>query len=397
MRQVVWDTRLSRRYGGYVSRAKNPFELAALATVALPGLKVVAIRPPSYSDDVQSVTGIVDAEGNRWTVTCPHSSVGGLDLEAQSTILQRLGMAFDHRKIPFNVPRPAGSTLTSEGDRILVHKDLGGRAMTDADFEDERLLPASLGRALAALHNLNPLAYTGAGLPSYDADECRTRHLAVLDEAAKETLIPANLWDRWEAAFDDVSLWRFATAPVHADLQTSSVFVEGGSVVAMTGFHGAHVGDPATDIAWVLAQASDAFLERFREAYSMDRSATDLHVFTRAQLLSELALVRWLVHGIRAGDRQIRRDAERMLHDHAKAVGDEQLVSGRHSSATPPPPPEQTADSAESERSAGLTSSARAERAERSPEASQDTSEQVTPAGEVDVHNLPTQPLFPRD
>ncbi|MCD4549091.1 phosphotransferase [Schaalia sp. lx-260] len=314
-----------------MSRTKSPFELAALATVAVPGLKVVAIRPPSYSDDVVSVTGIVDTRGDKWLVTCPHDTIGGLDLHSQSTVLHRLGQAYDYRKISFDVPRPAGSTVTPEGDRVLVHKDLGGRFLEESDFDDEHLLPASLGRALASLHNLSALAYTGAGLPVYDAQECRRRHVAILDEAAQSTLLPSNLWSRWEAALEDVSLWRFSTVPLHADLQLRSISVDRGSVIALSGFHGAHVGDPATDIAWVLAQASDGFLDRFREAYAMERSTPDLHLFTRAQLVSELALVRWFVHGVHAEDRDIQRDAEKMIRELADDLGDEQLVNRRPS------------------------------------------------------------------
>ena len=65
------------------------------------------------------------------------------------------------------------------------------------------------------------------------------------------------------------------------------------------------MGDPALDIAWIQATASDAFLERFCETYGHERRAIDLHVFTRAQLLSEIALIRWLVHGLHAEDQTI--------------------------------------------------------------------------------------------
>ncbi|QWW20094.1 phosphotransferase [Schaalia sp. 19OD2882] len=312
-----------------MTRTKTPLELAALATVAVPGLQVAAVRPVAHSDELVSITGIVDSSGNRWTITCPHDTVGGLDMEAQQTVLARLAKATDHRRIPFDVPRPAGATTTPEGDRVLVHKDLGGRAMVEEDFEDSQMLPASLAKALASLHNLPPLIYTGADLPSYDAPECRMRHLSVLDEAARATVIPANLWNRWEAALEDVTLWRFAAVPVHGDLQSTAVVVERGSVVALTGFHGAHVGDPAVDVSWVLAQAGDDFLARFQEAYSMERHGPDLHLFTRAQLISELALVRWLVHGIHAQDRQIVRDARTMIQELSQDVGDDLIVPRR--------------------------------------------------------------------
>ena len=52
---------------------KSPLELAALATAAVPGMRVTALRPPTYSDELSTVTGIEDAAGHRWIVTCPRS------------------------------------------------------------------------------------------------------------------------------------------------------------------------------------------------------------------------------------------------------------------------------------------------------------------------------------
>lgn len=315
-----------RTYSGRVTSPKTPLELAALATAAVPGLRVAGLRPPQFSDELVSVTGIIDVDGNRWMVTCPHDTVGGLDLEAQVVVLTRLATARDEGRLPFDVPRPRGFARTSDGARVMVHPDLGSRFMVDEDFSDPNVLPASMARALAALHNLPEGTYTNVDLPAYSAEECRTRNLALLDEAAQATVLPSNLWDRWEAALEDLSLWRFRAVPVHGDLQLTTVLVGNDCVTGMTGFSSAHVGDPATDVAWVLAQAGEEFLARFREAYSMARDATDIHVFTRAQLLSELALVRWLVHGVHAEDDQVVAEARQMLQELADDLGDEQLV-----------------------------------------------------------------------
>lgn len=315
-----------RTYSGDVTSPKTPLELAALATAAVPGLRVAGLRPPQFSDEVVSVTGIIDVDGNRWMVTCPHDTIGGLDLEAQVVVLTRLAKARDDGKLPFDVPRPRGFARTSDGARVMVHPDLGSRFMIPEDFEDPNVLPASMARALAALHNLPENTYTNVDLPAYSAEECRTRNLSLLDEAAQSSVLPSNLWNRWEAALEDLSLWRFRTTPVHGDLQFTTILVGNDCVTGMTGFSSAHVGDPAQDVAWVLAQAGETFLSRFREAYAMALDATDIHVFTRAQLLSELALVRWLMHGVHAEDEGIVSEARQMLRELAEDLGDEQLV-----------------------------------------------------------------------
>ena len=320
------------RYVKAMTSRKSPLELAALATAAVPGMRVTALRPPTYSDELSTVTGIEDAAGHRWIVTCPHEEVSGPALEATSGILDRLGQAHDHDYIPFDVPRLAGQVKTSGGGSVYVHRDPGGTAPTDEDLDTDPLLPASLGRALAALHNLPETVFSSIGLPTYTAIECRDRNLALLDEAAREVAIPAALWSRWEAALEDVSLWRFPSAPIHGDIQERCLSVKRGSLLAIGGWTSAHVGDPALDIAWVQATASDAFLDRFRETYGHERRATDLHVFTRAQLLSEIALVRWLVHGLHAEDSSIVEEARAMLDDLAKDLDGEPLLPS-HASA----------------------------------------------------------------
>ena len=315
-----------------MTTVKSPLELAALATSAVPGMRVTALRPPTYSDELSSVTGIEDAAGNRWIVTCPHEEVSGPALEATSGILDRLGQAYEHDYIPFDVPRLAGQAKTSGGTSVYVHRDPGGHAPTPDELETDPLLPASLGRALAALHNLPETVFSAIGLPAYTALECRDRNLALLDEAAREVTIPPSLWCRWEAALEDVSLWRFPSAPIHGDVQERCLSVSRGCVVAIGGWTSAHVGDPALDIAWIQASASDAFLDRFKETYGHERRATDLHVFTRAQLLSEIALVRWLVHGLHAQDSAIVEEARAMLDDLAADLGEEPLLPS-HASA----------------------------------------------------------------
>jgi len=111
---------------------KSPLELAALATAAVPGMRVTALRPPTYSDELSTVTGIEDAAGHRWIVTCPHEEVSGPALEATSGILDRLGQAHDHDYIPFDVPRLAGQTKLQRGGRGGPASCLGASAADSA-------------------------------------------------------------------------------------------------------------------------------------------------------------------------------------------------------------------------------------------------------------------------
>lgn len=372
-----------------MTRSKTPYELAALATVAVPRLEVAGLRPPQFSDEVLSVTGLIDTSGDRWMVVCPHDTVGGLDMEAQNAVLERLGKAHDFSKIPFEVPRPAGFTRTPEGDRVMVHRDLGGHVMETSDFDDPHLLPASLGNALAALHNLPELIYTGVNLPAYSAIECRDRHQAVLDEAAQEVVIPANLWDRWEESLENLSLWRFLPSPIHGDLSETSIHVDHGRVCALTGFSSAHVGDPAVDIAWVFARASDEFLERFHEAYQQARSEKDLHLLARAELLSELAVVRWLVHGLHSGDSDIVDEARAMLAELSASVGESTAKRSEEPVKTPSDSPTTEKESSSHSEDTTLRTSESTPESPLATEAARNNASTGTSEGHARPHSGP--------
>ena len=68
-------------------------------------------------------------------------------------------------------------------------------------------------------------------------------------------------------------------------------------------------------------------LDSIEDAYDIARSeGVDRHLRERAELVSELSLARWLLHGVRTGDKPVINDAVAMLEDLAAQVGDAPLV-----------------------------------------------------------------------
>lgn len=165
-------------------------------------------------------------------------------------------------------------------------------------------------------------AFEEAGVPSYDADAYRTRRLADLDRAAATGHVPTALLSRWESALDDVTLWRFAPAPVHGGLTRSQVLAVfdsdddagSGHVRAVVGWEDARVADPAEDFAAVVTTASPGAVESVLEAYANSRiERPDPHLRRRALLASELGLLGELLAAVTLGvpDR-VRAVADRL-------------------------------------------------------------------------------------
>ena len=73
---------------------------------------------------------------------------------------------------------------------------LPGHPLDPAELSAGPGLAASIGRALAAVHELPVETATDLGLPSYTAEEYRTRRLLELDQAAGSGKVPPRLLTR---------------------------------------------------------------------------------------------------------------------------------------------------------------------------------------------------------
>ena len=254
--------------------------------------------------------------------------------------------------LPFRVPSVAGAVRLS-GMRTFVYHDLPGQEL---DLEELTGLGdhivSDIGRVIAAVHALPPSVVDHADLPSYTADQFRTRRLNELDQAATTGRIPPVLLRRWENALEEKELWDFTPVVVHGDLHEDNLLVHRGRLVAVTGWTDLHIGDPADDFAWLASAGDQDFAESVLAEYTghltgeggsgtapeipggsslpdddipadpfgspapvVTRSGPDEHLLRRAALAAEFALAQWLVRGINAGDEAMAGEAEEMLRE----------------------------------------------------------------------------------
>ena len=282
----------------------------------------------------------VDAEGRQWLVQVPTTTVTAVALETEITLLRELAPLVEQGTLPFTVPQPAGFSPLLGGGRAVVFPRIVGSALVLAKLYPGPGAAASLGRAIAAIHELPRYIVEDSGLPSYSADDYRRRHLAMLDEAAQSGRIPRVLLRRWEAALENVSLWRFTPVVCHASLSEESVIMAHGQVSAIVDWAGAQIADPADDLAWLVAGAPADTVDSILEAYQLGRTELlDPHLLDRAHLLSELALVRWLSHGVRTADEQVISEAVAMMNDLLGETTETGTFNISHLKTAPPSQP----------------------------------------------------------
>lgn len=297
---------------------RSPLALAALASVAVPGLDVYDVLRSQRADADFDVIIVKDSTGKRWLVRAPQTPSAGAAQEAELGLLTALSRAHDAGTIAFEVPRPVGAATLpgGEGGRAVVYAEVGGSPLSLANVEPGPGLAASIGKTLARIHELPVSLLEDQGLPSYDAQTYRERKLAELDAGIHTGLIPARLADRWERQLENVAWWRFEPTVTHGDMGEHQLVVREGAIAGVVDWMDASVADPADDLAWLAAAAPDDVFESVLEAYTMTRrELRDPHLLDRARLASELALMRWLMFGVRSEDAHIVADGQGMLAD----------------------------------------------------------------------------------
>lgn len=308
---------------------RSPFSLAACASAAVPGLDPVTVEllPHRLGDQFDSAI-VRDTEHRHWVVRAPVTDAAAAALDASRDLLRLLS-----RRLSVPVPSVKGVIELPQGGRVAVSPLLPGHALNFEALPSGPGLAVALGRALAAVHNLDPLIYEEAGLETYDAETYRARRLSDLDRGAATGRVPTDLLERWEEALENVGLWRFAATPIHGDVvgdHVLAVFEQDdastGRISGLLGWERAQVADPAEDFAVIASQASSEALDTVLEAYAHARvERPDPQLEVRARLLGELLLVRQLMDALaRHEDARADEITDRLhaLSERLQAVAD---------------------------------------------------------------------------
>lgn len=317
---------------------RDRFTLAALATLAVPGLDVAVTRTfTGGGDGGFDAALLTDRSGLHYVVRSPRRPEAAATLEAEGRVLTAL-TAGARARLPFAAPTIVGSL----GRPVTVVAGyVPGSRLRPNTVRAGGGLALSIGRAVAAVHDLPTGLAAEHALPSQSNRKAATAVRELVTRTEATGVVPVALTDRWAAAAADDALWQFRPTIVHGRLAADDVLVAAGddgdsAVSGMLGWSALALGDPAKDLAWALGLpqpgAAGTVLESYRTAR---RQAPDPELQRRALLYAELELARWLLHGADAHDQRVMDDAVGMLD--ALADGVAQHTAGSLAPETLPP------------------------------------------------------------
>lgn len=293
--------------------ARSHLTLAALATSAVAGLDVAAASSFGSSTGIDFDSALITGrDGRHWIIRVPRNARAEAEQSADLVALRALSTGVRSR-LPFAVSAYAGQVPVS-GTRAIVYEFVYGNKVALGSYDaGPDSLAASVGHAIAAIHELPTSFIADAGLPVMTASECLRSCVTIMDRAAATGLLPATLVGRWERATEDAKLWQFQPGVINGSLSADSFLVVDGAVTGVLGWHDVRVGDPARDVQWILGSPTPAVIDSAFDAYAHARGATDRQLKQRAVLYSELEVAKWLLHGTEARSTEIVDDAVEML------------------------------------------------------------------------------------
>lgn len=289
--------------------ASIPFTLAALATSAVPGLEVTAVR--AHEPDPDFASAVIVGDGGEMIVRVPRNEAA--EVRQSAELLGRAALTEGSRaQLPFAVPETLGMTRAGDSRAVVVTL-LPGGTFEVGDLAEDALLLQPLAEAIAAIHELPATVAQQGGLPVRTARDLRVLTTRLIDRATATRLVPQSVQRRWTRIVESAELWDFAPTIVHGSLEADQILVEDDRVTGVLGWSELSVGDPAADLAWLLgadAQVLDSVLAR----YARHRGSASLSSLrARAVLYHELEVARWLLHGTESHDQSIVDDAVGML------------------------------------------------------------------------------------
>jgi len=293
--------------------ARSPLILAALAKDAVPQFDFAQVK---HLDGGQS--GAFDAalltakSGEHFVVRMANSASAGTELEAEIRALRTI-TSVNRLNLPFELSQLLGDTQDSDGQRAMVFNFVYGNPIEIASIDPESDLAGSIATSIAAIHKLPVELVQNAGFPELDAAASLKYRVAELDRAAQTGKVPPVLLHRWEAALEDVSLFRYQPNVIHGSINGQSVLELDGKVSGVLHWSGLRISDPAEDLSWVLGGAAPEVARSIIARYFESKPGADSNIWPRALLYSELELARWLLHGYSSGNQEIIEDAVGML------------------------------------------------------------------------------------
>ena len=279
--------------------ASSPLILVALAKSALPSINFTQVRSlPANHPGLITAAVATDTNGHHYLIQEARNAAGNLELASS---VQGARAVRNSANFSFEIPSLVGETVNQLGKTVQIQNFIFGNSVHFDSLRPTDEVLTSLAGTLGEIHSIPLDRIRSTGIPEYSAEQFRQAKLAELDRIAASGKIDSQLLTRWEAALEDLNLFRFQPTVVHGAIEEGNVLEVDNRISGIIGWSKLNISDPAIDFINFALGADSELLDSVRFGYYGSRAEADSNLAQRATLYAELSVANFLLASIEAG------------------------------------------------------------------------------------------------
>lgn len=280
---------------------RSVFEIAALASAAMPELSVATTRGSEQffmSGEKKDITTavITSVEGVEYDVSVSSSDESKSILKDRAKAAYVLshsktavGLSFALESYTLFVPGEGADSSTGT-NAVYITPHIDGDAVALKNLTSEQC--AAAGTAIAAIHRLRGGFLRAAKYRSYTAESIQKQLTGWMHSLESAGHIPSEIIHNWKNIIATEGLWNFTCCPVHGGFHNGDLIFMSDSVNALRHWENMQISDPARDLAWIYTHLNKAHRDSFIAAYSrVMGNRLDNMIWLRAGLWTQMEQV----------------------------------------------------------------------------------------------------------
>lgn len=308
---------------------RSSFEIAALASAAMPTLTVATTRRSEQfvlSGDKDDITTAVvaDTAGEEYDASICDTADGKERLKARARAAYVLDNTHEPSALGFQLDQlkvfvPGDDPTDATGNTaVLITPHINGDAFQLSDLTEAQC--AAAGTSIGAIHRLRGKFIVNAHYPAHASAQIHQQLEQWITSLKAAGHIPGEILKNWTSIISNENLWNFRSCPVHGGFSDGDILFTSTGVSGIRHWEDMQINDPARDLAWIFTELDPTRRNSVIAAYAriMGRRMDDM-IMLRAGLWVQMSQVGDFIRALERADTQkimrFKSQVESLAHE----------------------------------------------------------------------------------
>lgn len=308
---------------------RSSFEIAALASAAMPTLTVATTRRSEQfvlSGDKDGITTAVvtDTAGEEYDASICDTADGKERLKARARAAYVLDNTHEPSALGFQLDQlkvfvPGDDPTDATGNTaVLITPHINGDAFQLSGLTEAQC--AAAGTSIGAIHRLRGKFIVNARYPAHASAQIHQQLEQWITSLKAAGHIPGEILKNWTSIISNENLWNFRSCPVHGGFSDGDILFTSTGVSGIRHWEDMQINDPARDLAWIFTELDPTRRNSVIAAYAriMGKRMDDM-IMLRAGLWVQMSQVGDFIRALERADTQkimrFKSQVESLAHE----------------------------------------------------------------------------------